>query len=172
MVPDDLRSGHVDCRAHFGDGRGDLLVGRRHDLSPVGCIDLVPVVVRRVVTCGDDDGGHRPELLCRVSHQRGRRGVGEISDVKTCGNEHRDHFIHEDRRRQACVSADHHKTPVFRCRSEHVIGESSRRSDDGGTVHPVGAGLDPPAQASGTEQQRCSHPLLELGLIARVEDLP
>ncbi len=52
----------------FLDPRGDLLVGRRHDLRAVSEIDLVAVVLRRIVRGGDHNAGHAAEMADPECH--------------------------------------------------------------------------------------------------------
>ena len=55
------------------DPRGDLDVGGRHDLRAVAEIDLVAVVLRRIVRCGDHDAGHTAEMADAECHHRRRQ---------------------------------------------------------------------------------------------------
>ena len=53
--------------------RGDLGVGRRHDLAAVAEVDLVAVVLRRVVARGHHHAGDAAELADRERQQRRRQ---------------------------------------------------------------------------------------------------
>ena len=68
-----VAAGHVGDRADRGDPRGDLGVGRRHDLAAVAEVDLVAVVLRRVVAGGDHHAGDAAELADREGQQRRRQ---------------------------------------------------------------------------------------------------
>ena len=50
------------------DPCGDLHVGGRHDLRAVAEIDLVAVVLRRIVRCGDHDAGHTAQVADPECH--------------------------------------------------------------------------------------------------------
>src|SRR5688572_639713 len=50
------------------DPRGDLQVSRWHDLRAIPEIDLVSVVLRRIVRCGDDNASYAVEMADAECH--------------------------------------------------------------------------------------------------------
>ena len=94
--------------ADRGDPRGDLGVGRRHDLAAVAEVDLVAVVLRRVVAGGDHHAGDAAELADREGQQRGgQRPRAARSALKPGAGHHLGGVAGEDVGVVAGVVPDH-----------------------------------------------------------------
>ena len=95
-------------RTDGGDARGDLRVGRRHDLAAVAEVDLVAVVLRRVVTGGHHHPGHAAELADREGQQRCRQRPRHDESAQSCAGHHLGGVAGEHVGVVAGVVPDHH----------------------------------------------------------------
>ncbi len=93
----------------LGDGvgrLGDLSVVRRDHLGPVGGVDLVAVVGRRVVASGDHHAGGGTQVLDGIGGDRRRQRASEDEYPDACGGGHLRHVARELGRAVAGVASD------------------------------------------------------------------
>ncbi len=133
------------------DGSGDLGVGRRDQLDPVGQVELVAVVGRRVVAGGDHDAGVGPEFEDAVGeHRRGQRSGQELGPAAQ-GGDHSDGVDGEGGRAVAgVVPDDHHR--LFHPFGLEPAHQSGRRLADHQAVHPIRSRAQRRTQTGGAER--------------------
>ena len=148
--------------ADGGDPRGDLGVGRRHDLAAVAEVDLVAVVLRRVVARGHHHAGHAAELADREGQQRRRQRPRHHQRPEPGAGHHLGGVAGEDVGVVAGVVPDHDGRAGRGAVVLEVRRQAGGRAGHDDAVHPVGAGAERAAQAGGAELQRPGEPVGEL----------
>ena len=147
------------------DPRGDLAVGRWHDLAAVAEVDLVAVVLRRVVARGDHHPGSAAELADRErQHRRGQHPRHHQGGEASPGH-HLGGVAGEVVGAVPGVEADDHPAAGVAGVAQ-VRREAGRGPGDHDPVHPVRAGAERPAQAGRPELQRPVEAVGQVGLLA------
>ena len=155
-------AGYVGQRTDSGDARGDLRVGRRHDLAAVAEVDLVAVVLRRVVTGGDHHPGHAAQLADREGQQRRRQRPRHDESAQSRAGHHLGCVASEHVGVVAGVVPDHHGCSRRSAGVLEVRREAGRRAGDDDAVHPVGTGPQRAAEARRAELQRAGEAVGQL----------
>src|SRR5690606_27121462 len=132
------------------DLRGDLGVGRGHDLGAVAEVHLVAVVPGRVVAGGDLDPGDRAEVPDREGEDGGRQRAGQDGRPQAGAGHHGGGVARELRRLVAGVVADDDETAVVALPAQ-VRGETGGGADHDRAVHPHRTGPELTAETGGAE---------------------
>ena len=152
----------LDCADAFGDAVGFL----RRDLSAVGPVDLVAVVLRRVVACRDHDARVALKLENRERQLRNgmqRRIEEHLNAVR---GEHAGAFPCEQVRAVPRIVRDAHARLSFD-RVFEIARKSFGRLADVVDVHAVVARAQNPSQTRGAEFELGVEPFLDLVRIVR-----
>ncbi len=155
-----------------GVGRlGDLSVVRRDHLGPVGGVDLVAVVGRRVVTSRDHDAGGGSQVLDGIGGDRRRQRASEDEYPDACGGGHLRHVARELGRAVAGVAPDDEPAAgMLGAFVEQPSGDARRRPANHEPVHPRRTGAERPAEPRRPEAERDLETGAESGDVTRVDE--
>ena len=146
----------------------NLRIGGRDDLRAAICaaqVNLVAIVVRRVVRCGDHHACAKPKVFHGECHERGGSVRFKKQNADAPRRDNLSAVLRKNATVLAAVETDHNRGLFIGGVLDQVHGQTKGRLGNEHAVHAVRAGSQFAAKARGAKCQASTKSALQLRLV-------